>query len=187
MQYLASCARKDIQIPPEAVERCVSALEKSVSILRADEDLLKQRSFISSNDCLKFIVSYAKLAGGKPPTASLSEDLKFVLMKIVAYDVRSFSLEKSLKLFFSLDKLDVFEDFFIRRRLVPGIIQAYRDMNLKKSRDILLVLTVVSKLPFRNALVDEVVELISNDLETISPKDEFHDNITSLISQVRNS
>jgi hypothetical protein len=169
------------------INQALEALSEKVKMLQADEELVKQRSVVSTDDALKFLALLAKnnKAGGdqiKPLiSGSVIQDIKFILTRVVACDLRSLNLDQSLKLFFSLGELGVFDDFFVRRRLVPAIAHSFSNDSDKTSGDCLLVITAMSQLPFRNQMVDETVQMISVEVKKFPNDDEVTQAIRSMI------
>lgn len=172
---------------PQVVQQCIDALASKVEALRNDEELLKQRIVVNTDDALKFIVPLAKIvkSGDEQCKALITDgvvqDIKFVLTKVVAYDLRNLNLDQLLKLFFSLREIEVFDDFFIRRRLVPAIAHSYKASATRTSKETLLVATALSQLPFQNQLVDELVQIVAQDAEKLPLADNFAQAIQTLL------
>jgi hypothetical protein len=179
-------------VAPKIVGKCIEAFSERVRVVRHDETLLKQRAVVSTDESLKFIIALAKIskyAGVEVRSLIgskyLMDNLKFVLVKIVSYDLRNLSLDRLLRLFFSLGQLQLFDDFFVRRRLVPAISTTYKTMNQKSPQDIVLVATVISQLPFRVPLVDELVDILTKDAQGIPSDDEMYHTAQSLLQAIQ--
>lgn len=183
MEYLARVNNITVK---KSAQACMNALSRSVVELKKDEDLIKQKSLVSTDDVLHFVVSFGKIAKELKlsPTTSEKEDMKFVLTKIVSYDLRSLELSTLLKLFFSIEQLEVFDDFFVRRRLVPAIVNAYKMIASKSPRDTLLVLTMATKLPFRIPLTDDLLAHVKDEVTKLPREHELYDSINAMILQL---
>jgi hypothetical protein len=177
----------------DAISQCVDCFSHCVNRLRADRDLLQQGGIISTDSVVRFIVSLARLKrSNKLPKEvterlRISEDVSFALTTIVAYNLRNLELSKLFKLYFALTGLEVFDDFFIRRRLVPAIAQSYNSIPEPNPREILLALTMVSQLPFSNQMVVDLVGTIVRHAEAVAEIDPLFDPIRSLALKFRPS
>jgi hypothetical protein len=90
-----------------------------------------------------------------------------------------------VRLHFALSTIEVFDDFFVRRRLVPAILTAYKRSSNRSFRDTTLVLTMISQLPFTNAVVTELTEIALNDAERIKADDVFYEAVNDAIHEIR--
>ena len=170
----------------KSFQACMNALSRTVVELKRDDELIKQKSLVSTDDVVRFLVCCGKI--GRELEGSLSssqkEDLKFVLTKIVSYDLRNLELSTLLKLFFSIEQLEVFDDFFIRRRLVPAVVNAYMASAEKTPRDSLLVLTMATKLPFKIPLMDDLIACVKDDLTRLPRDHELYEPVCAMIFQL---
>jgi hypothetical protein len=183
MEYLARVTNITVE---KSAQACLNALARSVVELKKDEDLIKQKSLVSTDDVLHFVVACGKIVKESklPLTASQKEDMKFLLTKIVSYDLRSLELSTLLKLFFSIEQLEVFDDFIVRRRLVPAIVNAYKIIASRSPRDTLLVLTMATKLPFRIPLTDDLLAYVKDEVAKLPRDHELYDSINAMILQL---
>ena len=122
-------------------------------------DLPKFKSIVSSDDAVKIISLLGSFKRVYPQfklvSSSHKDSLVYICQAIISYDLRSMSLEKLLKLFFSMSEIELFDDFFVRRRLVPAIANMYSN-GAKTARETALVQTMVDMLPFDNQLVKDL-------------------------------
>ena len=164
----------------------LAAVHLEVELLRANEDLLKQRSHLSADDGVRIISILAKLhrMGCTEIGMQARTDLVFILTKIVAYELRNLELPALLKLFFSLAQIEVFDDFFVRRRLVPAVAHTFKNIPERKSRDLVLVLTMLAQLPFTNSMVEELSQTVITEFKSVKTTDKYYDTGSSIISKL---
>ena len=191
LRYIArDVATNPRRIAPQTIQRCIEAFSKRIEAVKQNEEMVKQRAFVSTDDCVKFVVALGQISRFGGPqiqpllTPGVCQDIQLVLTRIVAYDLRNLDLNRLLKLFFSLGQLEVFDDFFVRRRLVPAIAMSYRDLPKKTPKDILLVATALSQLPFKVALVHDLVQLLAADAEEIVKDHESLENVRALLEKL---
>ena len=142
----------------EIVNICVASFHEKVEAIRKDS-LGKSRSVLTSSDLYSLVTILAEFVTRHEEarlSTSLCDDVKYCCKTILSYEVRSWDFDRLIKLFFGMSKLKVFDDFFVRRRLVPAISQAWKDKVDKSDRDKELLRVMISQLPFRNTMIEEL-------------------------------
>ena len=177
MQYAARSGASGLAGP------MLEGLSKKVAILKEDPELMKSRAVIGTDEAIKWITAAGQLKTKLTPEQK--EDVKYVLTKILAYELRNVPFQSLMKLFFSLTELQVFDDFFVRRRLVPAIASSFRSLPQQSPKDTLLVLTAVSQLPFSNPLVVELTDVAKEVAAKLDPDHELAGAIEKVIKSIR--
>lgn len=187
MRTLVSCIQYIARSPcvnAKSVYPILDGLSKKVNLMKADPELLRNRAIISADDAVKYILAIGKIQRSSTSltlSATQKEDVKYLLTKILAYELRNVSLQSLLKLFFSLTDIGVFDDFFVRRRLVPAIGSAYRALPERSPRETFLVVTMVSQLPFSNPLTVELTQSAIQHAQTMDAHDEFFETTRKVL------
>jgi len=136
---------------------------QKICSLKKDKQLVISRALVTGEDVYNIVTllgSYGRLMkgnGGPQLSKAARDDLVYACKSIVAYEVRAWdNFEKLIKFFFACSELNLFDDFFIRRRLVPAIVNVYNGIRDKTERDKVLVKTMVDMLPFENDMVRDL-------------------------------
>ena len=121
------------------------------------------KTHIHVDEAMNIILYLAKLGTCR------ADDVNFLTLKIISYELRNVhDLNLLIRLFFSLSKLETFDDYFIRRKLVPSIFHVYKKSE-KTFKEIPGILSMLEQLPFTNDLVREFKELLTADFNAMDP------------------
>lgn len=170
------------------VKIVMNCLRDKVVLLTERPELLQQRAVVSLDSAFRLIISLGQLSRLTNETSLTDiekEDIVFILTKVLAYELRNLSLHQLLRLHFALSTIEVFDDFFVRRRLVPAIATAYKHSSNRSFRDTTLVLTMISQLPFTNAVVTELAGIALTEAERIKADDVFYEAVSDAIHKIR--
>ena len=161
-------------------------LANKMEISEGNEELLKQRSLVSLDNAFSIITLLGQLGRRNQfvPTNKHKEQIKWMMSKVLTFELRNLSLQQLMKLYFSLYQMDTFDDFFVRRRLVPAVFHMYKNSTVKKPKDTTLVLMMLSQLPFKNPMTDELLNMAVNDAQTIKPNSEYYEAVHNVIHRV---
>ena len=171
-----------------SVKLVMKCLRNKVVLLTERPELLQQRAVVSLDSAFRLITSLGQLSRLTNETSLTDNergDIVFILTKVLAYELRNLSLHQLVRLHFALSTIEVFDDFFVRRRLVPAILTAYKHSSNRSFRDTTLVLTMISQLPFTNAVVTELTEIALNDAERIKADDVLYEAVNDAIHEIR--
>ena len=163
MRYAVGSSSHDM------IPLCLDAFHTKVESIRSDKDLLVSRSVVSSGDVYIIVTLLGKLSRqlelegeSFALTESASSDIMYCCKSIVSYELRNWDLERLLRFFFAISKLHVFDDFFVRRRLVPAISYTFNAKTDKTDEEKELVKVMIKQLPFRNQMIEDLETLVSN-------------------------
>ena len=188
LQYVTrSAASIESGCVDEIVSTVMDSVHAKLELLRADPDLLKYRAVLSVDDGYKIVTSLAqvsRVASEWSLTPAEKADVQFILSKVLMYELRNLPLNHLLKLFFSVGQLDLFDDFFIRRRLVPAIANIYTKSAVRTPKEATLVLTMISQLPFSNALVADLIQLAGTEAKRLPRGSQYYDAANDLVSRI---
>jgi hypothetical protein len=155
----------------------LSVGEKS-KLLQSDKDLLVNRSVVCSDEVNRLIVGLGSIVRGLKKsgvTPSITDpfrsDLMFLVSSVLAYDLRNLSIEELFKVYFSISEIGLFDDFFVRRRLVPAIAAIFQTTESPQPKQVLLLATMLTQLPFRNPMVDDLIGVVRKAAEAVGTKD----------------
>jgi len=149
---------------------CLKTFHEKVNSIRKEKDLLYNRTSVSSGDVYRIVT----LLGQFFRQCELSQDVAFSLPKaadqdivfccksIVSYELRNWDFGRLLKFYFALAKLNVFDDFFVRRRLVPAIAHTFETKPVKEEKDKELIRVMIKQLPFRNQMIEDLETLVGD-------------------------
>ncbi len=163
MRYAVASSALDI------IPICVESFHQKVEAIRLDKELLVSRSTVSSADVYSIVTLLGQLSRqceleGRsyilPELAA--QDILFCCKSIVSYELRNWDLERLLRFFFATSQLNVFDDFFVRRRLVPAIAYTLTAKADKTDKDKELIKVMLKQLPFRNQMIEDLEKLVSD-------------------------
>lgn len=150
------------------ISLCMNSFHEKINSIRKEKDLLLNRTTVSSGDVYRIVI----LLGQFSRQCELSQDVAFLLPEaaaqdilyccksIVSYELRNWDFGRLLKFYFALAKLNVFDDFFVRRRLVPAIAHTFETKPVKEEKDKELIRVMIKQLPFRNQMIEDLEKLV---------------------------
>lgn len=137
---------------------------QAVGTVIADEKL-------SLDEALRVIMYLGRYS----PNVETKQVVHAIIRKTLNFEIRSVAdLNILLKLFFSLSELNCFDDFFIRRRLVPTIYHVYKSVPDHTPQEIASMLAMLDQLPFGNEIVTNLYAIVKSDFKKMDQNNKFY-------------
>jgi hypothetical protein len=155
----------DMHLANSIVNVCLMGVRDRISVVRKDRDLLLSKTVVEVGDVYDIVTLFGAYKRRNTQWSfpeSFRDDIVFACKSIVSYELRNMSdLSQLLRIYFSLSELGVFDDWFIRRRLVPSIAHVFKEMPVKSTEHVELIKVMIEQLPFENDMVKELSQLVS--------------------------